>query len=382
MIDLVGNTVSVPPSALLGLTGSTPVGFELSGSVTALGGTSFDRVSVLVQLSGSGQVLSAVSSFRDQLNALQSTPPDTRPAAVLAQAQGLVEAFNGLQDRLGSLPSGFGSLSGVLTPDQLDLSLDQLATAAVTAGSSSLAGLASIGIQLQSTVSPETGQTGLVLRIDQDVLNAAVAANPSGTQAQLAQATAAFLAPLAELEAEVASAAVTRSDLLLLGNATAIPTLDLDEQTGVGAGLALALAGQTSGATAGNAQADGSPDNPDLAVPIRLQTLLSGTSPLPVEDTSAAAPTLAVEADRAAAEASLLRQSLAENPSARAINTSRFDPAYAALIAALHLSDFVSPTAQGRSGLAQNDTPPEVSALARTQAIGDYNEAARSWQPH
>ena len=379
MIDLVGNTVSIPPSALAGLTGSTPVGFELSGSVTALGGTSFDRVSVLVQLSGSGQVLSAVSSFRDQLNALQSTPPDTRPAAVLAQAQGLVEAFNGLQDRLGSLPSGFGSLSGVLTPDQLDLSLDQLATAAVTAGSSSLAGLASIGIQLQSTVSPETGQTGLVLRIDQDVLNAAVAANPSGTQAQLAQATAAFLAPLAELEAEVASAAVTRSDLLLLGNATAIPTLDLDEQTG--AGLVLALAGQTNGATAGNAQADGTPDNSDLAVPIRLQTLLSGTSPLPGETTtSAAAPTLAVEADRAAAEASVLRQSLVDNPSARAINTSRFDPAYAALIAALHLSDFVSPT-QGGSRLAQDDTPPEVSALARAQAIGDYNEAARSWQP-
>ena len=379
MIDLVGNTVSIPPSALSGLTGSTPVGFELSGSVTALGGTSFDRVSVLVQLSGSGQVLSAVSSFRDQLNALQSTPPDTRPAAVLAQAQGLVEAFNGLQDRLGSLPSGFGSLSGVLTPDQLDLSLDQLATAAVTAGSSSLAGLASIGIQLQSTVSPETGQTGLVLRIDQAVLNAAVAANPSGTQAQLAQATAAFLAPLAELEAEVASAAVTRSDLLLLGNATAIPTLDLDEQTG--AGLVLALAGQTNGATAGNAQADGTPDNPDLAVPIRLQTLLSGTSPLPGETTtSTAAPTLAVDADRAAAEASVLRQSLADNPTARAINTSRFDPAYAALIAALHLSDFVSPT-QDRSRLAQDDTPPEVSALARAQAIGDYNEAARSWQP-
>lgn len=375
MIDLVGNTVSIPPSALAGLTGSTPVGFELSGSVAALGGSSFDRVSALVQLSGTGQLLSAVSNFREQLNTLQSASSDSLPA-ITAQAQGLVEAFNGLQDRIGSLPGGFGSISGVLNPDQLDLSLEQLATAAVTAGSSSLAGLAAIGIELQSTISPETGETALTLRIDQDILNAAIVANPSGTQAQLAEATAAFLAPLAELEADVASTAVAQSSLLLLGNATAIPTLDLENPAGPGATPVgrLSLAGSTAALNVPL------PDNPDLALPARLQALLSGTPELVGANTVAAATAPAVDADRAAADASLLRQGVVDNPIARAINTNRFDPAYAALIAASHLSDFVWPTPAERRGLAEADTPAEVSAVAMARAIGDYNEAARSWQ--
>lgn len=83
----------------------------------------------------------------------------------------------------------------------------------------------------------------------------------------------------------------------------------------------------------------------------------------------------ALLAERQASEAALALQSLLANPALRARN-NLFDPAYAAMIAATHLSDFVSPDPTNNPAALTADAVPSVMPIAASRAIGYYNEAA------
>lgn len=116
--------------------------------------------------------------------------------------------------------------------------------------------------------------------------------------------------------------------------------------------------------------------DPTTATPPPTDTndLLSLTQP---QVTPGLAPatidTLAAEQRSTAANLTL--QNLLTDPRLRAIN-NQFDPAYAAVIAASHLSDFDSPRPFIDPTALATDTVGPVSALVRAQAIADYREAA------
>lgn len=397
MAELVSNTLFIPPGRLAGLVGVSPAAFQLLTTGTTAVSSTFGRVSVLVQLSGSGQLLSAVSLFRNKLEVLQAGLADSSPSAVLAQARDVVAAFNELQGSLDSVQQASGSLTSALADDQISLNLQQLASSAIAAGSSSLADLSVIGLEVQASVSPDSGATSLRLRIDQELLEAAVRANPVGTQARLAEVAQAFLEPLAEFEGQAARVTIAQSNLTLLGNATAGQALDLNGIPGLDSSLLLPDSGAVADllpvetllndlvnglppanaalAAAGQEEGGGLPESGVPQASAGTTTLLATASTA----TAGNLPT-SLAADRAASDATLLLQSLTSNPALRAINTSRFDPAYAALIAASHLSDFVLPASENRPGLLPADSPAPVLAVTMARAIGEYNEAARGYQ--
>lgn len=97
----------------------------------------------------------------------------------------------------------------------------------------------------------------------------------------------------------------------------------------------------------------------------------------PVVVTLPAVPAVAVVAtpDLDALEASLFLQRLLLDPTFHV--TSNLDnPAYAALIAAAHLSDFVAPTPVINADALLADVPGPVSPIAMAHAVAYYSEAA------
>jgi len=449
MSDSISNPLAISPSPLAGLGAITPLAFDLltPGPATALASTPSGS-SVLVQLSSTGQLLAAVSSFRSRLEALQSSSLDANPPTPLAQAQGLVDAFNDLQGSIGRWQTTFGALAGSLSVDSLALTLNQLATTAVASGSSSLASLSPPGLELTTAVSPQTGGTGFVLRLNQEVFSAAQAANPAATQALLAGSIQGFIEPLAGFEAQAASAAIVQTRLSQLGTATSGQALDLNSFPGLNTGANVQGIGGASDLlqllSADNVLNGIQLSDPDLAASgldaatllssnVLRQTLLASTllvpagtanppgsaeslppaageallataarpaiaerqgnpalavgpapalvSPLGLTGQAVAAlPNDGLVAERAATEATLALRKLLDDPSLKAISNNRFDPAYAALIAATHLSDFVLPSPSTNPGSPSPDVPAPVSSVALARAIGEYQEAARDYR--
>lgn len=85
-------------------------------------------------------------------------------------------------------------------------------------------------------------------------------------------------------------------------------------------------------------------------------------------------------AERQASAAALALQNLLANPSLRARNNA-FDPAYAAMIAATHLSDFVSPVPTNYAAALAANAIPAVSPITAARAIGYYKAAAAAVAP-
>lgn len=78
-------------------------------------------------------------------------------------------------------------------------------------------------------------------------------------------------------------------------------------------------------------------------------------------------------AERQASEAALALQNLLANPSLRARNNA-FDPAYAAMVAAAHLSDFVPPVPTNYAATLAANPIPAVSSMAAARAIASYKK--------
>ena len=456
-------SVTSSPVGLSTLTGVTPAVLQLlSSESSATVSSIFASSSTVVQVSGTGQLLSAVSAFTNALDALQANPADATPASVRATAQGLANAFNGLQDNVSNAQTIFGSLTSSVPVDQFSLTLNGLATAAIATGTASLGNLQSIGIELQSTVSLRTGATDFALSLNQNTLNAAATADPAGTQALLDQAITALRSPLTGFEAQAATLAINQNALNALGGTTTQPvdltaTLGLDTTTtapgatvptnllqlltpdtvangiqltdldlaaaGVDIGTVLSqtdvlrgslaatvltpaatatvssatiaqtltAATATAATTINPAQAAAATATPTVAATTTATptttaaatVLPTTTAPTPTVATAAPVATTATAAadvaaaDLRAAAATQAVQNQLLDPTRLAIANNRFDSAYAAIIAASHLSDFVSPMLPGTNPASLvADIPAQVLPAAAIRAIGYYNEAS------
>jgi hypothetical protein len=82
-----------------------------------------------------------------------------------------------------------------------------------------------------------------------------------------------------------------------------------------------------------------------------------------------------IAAERRASANAIALQTLLSDPRLRALD-NQADPAYAAVIAASHLSDFDSPRPFTDARALATDMIGPISALVRARAIADYREAA------
>lgn len=391
--------------------------------------TAFNSASSIVDISDAGFLLSSVAAARERLQAEQAAPADSSPASVLATAQSLVDTFNSLQSNVGSLQTLLTGFADNSLVDPFAASLNQLASNNLSTDSASLVSLQGIGIQLLAATPAGTAGT-LSLQIDPNLLNAAIANDPAGTQAVLDQASQSLLAQLTGFEEQAVGAAQVQVDLTQLGGSPA-QTIDLgtllgltSNSTNPGAVLGtnllqilpadsvlnaiqlsdldLAAAGLDTatilsepavlqgaltagllgpGATAATLARDSgiSPTNPasvsatDLAA---TGTTTTGTI-LPLDGqavplgnlaalagqigTPGAAPVIAdvAEAERRASIAAQTLQNLLNSP-LDLIQRNLVDPAYAAVIAASRMSDFIMPTPQTNPKLLVTDIPAPV----------------------
>ena len=456
----MADSLSIQPVVLSRLTGVSSVAFQRLTTGTATSVSSiFSGTSNTVELSSNGQLLSAVSSFRTRLEALQANVVDSSPGAIVSTTQDLVDAFNRLQGNTASLQSIVTALSGDTLTTQLSRTLSDLVTASLAGNSDTLSNLRSIGINLQTTPAPSG--TVFTLSVDPNQLTAAISADPTGTRTALSGAIESFVELATEFESQVVSTTVNLANLTQLGvtttpqidlssifglqtnstapgigvatdllqnldadtvlNAIQLTDLDLDalgldadtilaEDSVIRGALVTALltpnspatvtetlpASETVGATnqlAGTSTptaATASAAAPSIettasTAPPTIEIPIATTQPLVVSTTAASAnnpvatsTTLAADvlaAERRAAEAAQALQTLLADPGLRAIN-NHFDPAYSALIAASHLSDFISPSpVLDPKALLTDDVAP-VSPVAMARAIAYYNETS------
>ena len=452
----MADSLSIQPVILSGLAGIPPVAFQRLTTDATLSATSvaslFSGSSNVVELSGNGLLLSAVSSFRNELETLQTGLSDSSPATIANAAAGLVEAFNSLQGNTSRLQSIAAALSGNTLNSQLSRTLSNLASTSITADDTNLAPLQSIGIDLLST--PTSTGNALKLSLDQAELAAAVSADPERSRAVLAGATQSLIDLASGFETQVVRAAVSLGSLTPIG-ATTVPRVDLGTLLGLSAdsttqdiAVPTSLLQNLNADTVLNAIGLSDLDLDALGLDAGSLTLedsllrgalanalLSPNSPAPTEENllasvnvslaepPAGAPTVtmppatsaaatpgpeppvatplvtpivasaitgieafttnaniaaandALLAERQASEARLALQSLLADPALRARN-NLFDPAYAAMIAASHLSDFVTPDRTNNPKSLAADAVQSVLPIAVTRAIGYYNEAA------
>ncbi|WP_265947210.1 hypothetical protein [Dechloromonas sp. A34] len=357
-------SISVPP---IGFSTVAPVAFPLLSSPTPIvvstttSPATASSFSSLVDLSITGQLLSAVATTENQLSAPQTTDPAT-PESAQAAAQRLVASFNALQDNVAGLQTLFVTAPDALPAAPLSPTLNEVAATALTAASSDFDSL--LGIGIQTAPSPTTGAP--LLSIDQQILDAASTADPVGTQGLLDQAIDALSAQLNSFESQAADASLAEARLAQVAATTtaaldqntlfeltpAAPVATLDELL---AATPTTPPGTTTAATTA----------PETAVP--TNTVVPAAAPAP----SAAAADASADtqaADRRASAATIALQNLLANSVTRSADL-QLDPVYAALIASVRLSDFVAPTPLIDPAKLAAEFPEAVSPTARVRAV-------------
>lgn len=446
----MADSLSIQPVVLSRLTGISPVvAQQLTTSSATSISSIFSDTANTVDLSASGLLLSEVSSFRTQLEALQATAVDNSPGAAVSAAQGLVDAVNSLLGDTAGLPTAGIALSDNTLANQLPLTLSQFITASLATDGDTLSSLQSIGIDLQTTLAP-TGGPLVALSIDPNQLAAAIGTAPADTQDVLTGAIQSLADQATEIASLAASVPATSTNLAQLG-VTAPSQFDLSSLFGLqtnssaqGIGVATDLLRNLGADTVLNAiqlpgldlaalglnaddlQAEDSvirgalvaalltPDNPatltenllatagvstnapfagaatptaareSAAVPgietpiARAQAPPVTTTAIPAGNPQATISALAADvlaAENRASEATQALQILLADPGLRAIR-NQFDPAYSALVAAAHLSDFISPSpVLNPKAILTTDVAP-VLPVTMTRAIAYYNETS------
>lgn len=181
------------PFAVPQTTGLTSL---LPTTVAATALSSFFGGSTTVELSGLGQLLSAVDTFHGTLAKLQpgSTTSGlgdnfgTDVASLAAETQNFVDAFNTVQSNLARQAQSFGALTAEPLAAQFSQTLNELVAAPLVGSDPALTSLAQLGITLQ----PAPTAAGGTLTIDLDTLQSAFEGNPAGTFAALDQAVQLF----------------------------------------------------------------------------------------------------------------------------------------------------------------------------------------------
>lgn len=363
----MATSISVLP---VGFTTISPVAFPLlsSSTATALSTTSSPATassfSSLVDLSISGQLLSAVATTESQLSARQTTAEAT-PESAQAAAQRLVSSFNTLQSNVSALQSLFTAQPDALPAAPLSPTLNDLAATTLTAASANFDSLVAIGIQ--TSPSPTTGAP--LLSIDQQILDTASTADPAATQARLDQAIAALNAQLADFEDQAANASLNQARL---AQVTAATTAAFDQNT------LFELTPSAPVATLDELLAATPATPPSTATALAATTAAPQTAVATATTTPAVTPgpstasagvnTDALAADRRASAASIALQNLLANSVTRSTDL-QLDPVYAALIASVRLSDFVAPTPLLDPAKLAADFPEAVAPTARVRAV-------------
>lgn len=186
---------SISPVGLFGLGALNPISAPLATTQSSL--SFLAGGSTVVELSGLGQLLSAVAIFQNRLAVLQPGSTDsgigqnfgTDFGSLAAEAQSFVESFNGLQGSLNGLTGFFGGFATSSSITQLASNLNKRVATVFDNGDSALTRLSDLGIEFQP--SPIPGFVGS-LSIDMKAMKAAFDADPEGSFALLAQAVDSF----------------------------------------------------------------------------------------------------------------------------------------------------------------------------------------------
>lgn len=344
---------TIAPVAFPLVSASTPITFATTSSPATA-----NSFSSLVDLSITGQLLSAVATTERQLSTPQTTAEAT-PESAQAAAQRLVSSFNTLQGNVSGLQSLLATQPDALPAAPLSPTLNNLAATTLTAASSNFDSLVAIGIQ--TTPSPTTGAP--LLSIDQPILDAASTADPAAAQARLDQAIAALNAQLSSFETQAASAALAQARLT---QATAIAE-PATEILLPAADEALTTSPANPSAS-GAAPAAATSTAPPPVLPAVPSTTVTPAAAPALGTAAAAVNTDALAADRRASAASITLRNLLANSVTRSTNL-QLDPVYAALIASVRLSDFVAPTPLLDPAKLAADFPGAVAPTARVRAV-------------
>lgn len=428
----MADSLSISPVALFSPAGIPPVALALPANGTPVPAIpSVASRDSVVDLSANGQLLSAVFTFRSALEALPLNTADNSPATLAATAQSLVDAFTALQNSSTSPPGvtvtpAANALAGLLSPP-----LDALATEALISDADTLFGLQDIGINLLSATATTPPA------VDQTALSNAIAADPVAARTTLATATQSLIEQAGTLEADVLSTVIPPAipfPFAIAEPATVAPTGALpqpgtasDDHINIGTiinpqpvpPVATPLPAVAAAPPAVEPTPAAVPDDavtaevltlplsptelPDVVIantspanqmnpsaattsaasPPPTVPLPAITAPIPTPAPVAAVPTVTpsplaadvIDAERRASANAIALQTLLSDPRQRALD-NHLNPAYSAVIAASHLSDFDSPRPFTDARALDTDTIGPVSALVRARAIADYREAA------
>ncbi|GAB2880215.1 hypothetical protein GCM10027046_05310 [Uliginosibacterium flavum] len=387
---------SVQQTAFASLTAISPVSVQgVSATAGTISAALVDSASTVVQLSATGQVLSAGSLLNNSIQTLQSATP----ASLVSTTQDFVAAFNQTQTAIASALPLLGSQSGATLIKQLSQTLNAAAT---SLGENT--NLQSIGVSAQTSVVPATAQTTVTLNIDLAALTAAATANPAATQTRLIQSTRSLLQQVASFEAVAASTnglandgttgAVGIPTSLLqnlsadtLANAVQLSDLDLaglglDANTLQSASPDLyeSLTAAVSTATTTNS-AQNQTGASTLATTTSTASIAPTNATAPATTTPAvAAPTLVTATpagtpaalNQTAPAGTLAQQNLLNNEAQRIINNNATNPFYSAVIATYHLSDGATPRPVTQP--LTEPIPAPVLAVRSVQAIKEREE--------
>lgn len=337
-VSLVPSFLSATsPIAVSGLTGISALvsgALDTAGTITVL--PSVDAGSSIVALTGEGQLLSAASILQSRFEALQ-TVSDAGTSGAVETTQNLLTTIN----------------------DDLQASVGTLAE---------------VGVVLQIPSPTAATVAGIVLSIDQGVLDAALAAEPAAVGALLQQTSQVLLDQAAAIEAQTTDAAVTIETLRQAPVVALLAQTPLAEPDFSVAGVA---------ETANQVPTTVAVPTPVIAVTGEVPAATPATPVAPPFAATTTATTTtgtlaeANAADSEAFAARLALQDFLADP-ARHAASNLLDPAYAALIAASHMRDFVMTGQEGNPGAAPVDFPAAVSPVARLRAVASYLEASSS----
>ena len=281
-----------------------------------------DSTASIVQVSALGQVLAAGATLQNSLEALQTNTTGATPSTVQTTAQAFVAAFNDVQQSLAAALPLVRTLPDTAQVTQFAETLNALATSTSTTGKPDPSDLQAIGISLISAASPGSTETTARLNIEQSVLNAAAEANPAATAMRLSDATESLLQQVTTLEVQASSSTGAR-------------------------------------VLSGEVQLDASAID---------TTLLAATPPgntiVTANRTPVAVDTLSGE--QAVVDATHALQVTMANSALRDVI---FNPAYSALIASSHPSDFAVPFTRTRIGAIPAEIPGAVLPINPTGAI-------------
>lgn len=317
--------------------------------------STLDNTSSIVQVSELGQVLGAGATLQTSLEALQTNATNATPGTVQTAAQAFVTAFNNVQQSLAA------ALPDNAQVTQFAQTLDALATATSMTGKPGPSDLRAIGISFISAASSGSNETTARLRIDQSVLNAAAEANPASTATRLSDTTESLLQQVTRFEEQAANS--TGTPILGAGVQLDASVIDTTHLAATPPETVIVTANRT-------AVADVTPAAVDTQARTEITTSETPAAP---ETTNPSLPQLpavrtvdTLSATQAAADAThALQVSMADS----ALRDVIFNPAYSALIASSHPTDFAVPIMRTRTGAIPAEIPGAVLPINPIGAI-------------